>query len=153
MASAATTEFLRLEVKWNAVMLKKQMTTLIRFCTVGVGNTLIDFCVFFLLTALQVPYLIAQVCSYTSGIANSYIWNRIWTFEVAKKADKQEMIRFIAVNLAASGMTFLLLFGLQKAGLSLLISKLIATVGGMVINFIGNRLWVFRDPLKKSESM
>ncbi|AEP86817.1 GtrA family protein [Bacillus spizizenii] len=134
-------------------MLKKQMTTLIRFGTVGVGNTLIDFCVFFLLTALQVPYLIAQVCSYTSGIANSYIWNRIWTFEVKKKADKQEMIRFIAVNLAASGMTFLLLFGLQKAGLSLLISKLIATVGGMVINFIGNRLWVFRDPLKKSESM
>lgn len=70
-----------------------------------------------------------------------------------KKADKQEMIRFIAVNLAASGMTFLLLFGLQTAGLSLLISKLIATVGGMIINFIGNRLWVFRDPLKKSELM
>lgn len=85
MASAATTEFLWLEGKWNAVMLKKQTTTLIRFCTVGVGNTLIDFCVFFLLTAVYVPYLIAQVCSYTAGIANSYIWNRIWTFEVKKK--------------------------------------------------------------------
>ncbi|MCY8515769.1 GtrA family protein [Bacillus atrophaeus] len=129
-------------------MLKKQTTTLIRFCTVGIGNTLIDFCVFFLLTSLGIPYLFAQVCSYTAGIANSYIWNRIWTFEVKKKADRKEMVGFIIVNITASGITFLLLYILQRAGLSLLISKLIATIGGMMINFIGNRLWVFRDPLK-----
>lgn len=58
------------------------------------------------------------------------------------------MVGFIIVNIAASGITFLLLYILQRAGLSLLISKLIATIGGMMINFIGNRLWVFRDPLK-----
>ncbi|ATH95104.1 membrane protein [Bacillus glycinifermentans] len=126
--------------------MKKKLVTLLRFGTVGVGNTLIDFGVFFLLTALNVPYLLAQVCSYTAGILNSYIWNRTWTFRVKEKVRGQEIIRFLIINLAASGITFLLLYGLQKAGLSLVSSKVTATVGGMVINFIGNRLWVFQEP-------
>ncbi|KKB73308.1 MULTISPECIES: GtrA family protein [Bacillus] len=126
--------------------MKKKLITLLRFGTVGIGNTLIDFGVFFLLTALNVPYLIAQVCSYTAGILNSYIWNRTWTFRVKEKVRGQEIIRFLIINLAASGITFLLLYGLQKAGLSLVSSKVTATVGGMVINFIGNRLWVFQEP-------
>lgn len=126
--------------------MKKKLITLLRFGTVGAGNTLIDFGVFFLLTALNVPYLIAQVCSYTAGILNSYTWNRTWTFRITEKVRGQEIIRFLIINLAASGITFLLLYGLQKAGLSLVSSKVIATVGGMVINFIGNRLWVFQEP-------
>ncbi|NUJ16945.1 GtrA family protein [Bacillus glycinifermentans] len=126
--------------------MKKKLVTLLRFGTVGIGNTLIDCGVFFLLTALNVPYLIAQVCSYTAGILNSYIWNRTWTFRVKEKVRGQEIIRFLIINLAASGITFLLLYGLQKAGLSLVSSKVTATVGGTVINFIGNRLWVFQKP-------
>lgn len=126
--------------------MKKKLITLPRFGTVGIGNTLIDFGVFFLLTALNVPYLIAQVCSYTAGILNSYIWNRTWTFRVKEKVRGQEIIRFLIINLAPSGITFLPLYGLQKAGLSLVSSKVTATVGGMVINFIGNRLWVFQEP-------
>lgn len=74
--------------------MKKKLVTLLRFGTVGVGNTLIDFGVFFLLTALNVPYLLAQVCSYTAGILNSYIWNRTWTFRVKEKVRGQEIIRF-----------------------------------------------------------
>lgn len=38
-------------------MLKEKVKTAGRFCTVGVGNTLIDFGVFFLLAACHVPYL------------------------------------------------------------------------------------------------
>lgn len=129
-----------------AVMINKKLVILFRFGTVGVGNTLIDFGVFFLLTALHVPYLLAQVFSYSAGVANSYIWNRTWTFQVKEKAHGREAFRFIMINLAASGITFLLLYALQKGGLSLFFSKMTATAAGMVINFIGNRLWVFQDP-------
>ena len=66
---------------WN----KNNITTLARFGTVGAGNTLIDFVVFFLLTSLRVPYLAAQLFSYSAGVANSYIWNRTWTFQVKEK--------------------------------------------------------------------
>ncbi|PIK31770.1 hypothetical protein CS954_06355 [Bacillus siamensis] len=129
-------------------MLKGKIKTLGRFCTVGAGNTLIDFGVFFLLTACRVPYLPAQICSYSAGMINSYVWNRNWTFRVKRKADGKEIMRFLIINLAASGITFLLLYAFQKGGCSLLVSKLAATIGGMMMNFIGNRIWVFRDSLK-----
>ncbi|MCE0741284.1 GtrA family protein [Bacillus sp. G16] len=129
-------------------MLKEKIKTLGRFCTVGVGNTLIDFGVFFLLTACHVPYLPAQICSYSAGIINSYVWNRSWTFRVKRKAGGKEIVRFFMINIAASGITFLLLYLFQKGGCSLLVSKLAATIGGMMVNFIGNRIWVFGDSLK-----
>lgn len=129
-------------------MLKEKVKTAGRFCTVGVGNTLIDFGVFFLLAACHVPYLPAQICSYSAGIINSYVWNRKWTFRVKRKADRKEIMRFLMINLAVSGITFLLLYAFQKGGCSLLVSKFAATIGGMMMNFIGNRIWVFGDSLK-----
>ncbi|WP_252606684.1 GtrA family protein [Bacillus paralicheniformis] len=127
-------------------MNKKNITTLARFGIVGAGNTLVDFAVFFLLTSLRVPYLAAQLFSYSAGAANSYIWNRTWTFQVKEKAHGAEIVRFIIINLAAAGSTFVLLYIFQKAGFSLFISKMSATVAGMAINFIGNKLWVFQEP-------
>ncbi len=76
------------------------------------------------------------------------MWNRKWTFRVKHKADGKEIVRFLIINLAASGITFLLLYAFQKGGCSLLVSKLAATIGGMMMNFIGNRIWVFGDSLK-----
>lgn len=126
--------------------IKEKVNILLRFCTVGVGNTLIDFGVFFLLTAAGVPYLFAQGCSYATGMMNSYVWNRVWTFQVKQKANMQEMFRFIIINIAASGMTFLLLYIFQQAGeWSLFLSKVVATIGGILITFIGSRLWVFQE--------
>ncbi|MSN99538.1 hypothetical protein BHT95_11580 [Bacillus paralicheniformis] len=127
-------------------MNKKNITTLARFGIVGAGNTLVDFAVFFLLTSLRVSYLAAQLFSYSAGAANSYIWNRTWTFQVKEKAHGAEIVRFIIINLAAAGSTFVLLYIFQKAGFSLFISKMSATVAGMAINFIGNKLWVFQEP-------
>lgn len=84
-------------------MNKKNIPTLVRFGTVGAGNTLVDFVVFFLLTSLHVPYLAAQLFSYSAGVANSYIWNRTWTFQVKEKAHGAEIVRFIMINLALAG--------------------------------------------------
>ena len=130
----------RIFYEGRSVTLKEKIKTLGRFCTVGVGNTLIDFGVFFLLTACHV--------SYTAGIVNSYVWTRNWTFCVKRKADGKEIVRFLMINIAASGITFLLLYLFQNCGCSLLVSKLAATIGGMMMNFIGNRIWVFGDSLK-----
>ncbi len=97
---------------------------------------------------LPCPLSAGEICSYSAGIINSYVWNRKWTFRVKHKADGKEIVRFLIINLAASGITFLLLYAFQKGGCSLLVSKLAATIGGMMMNFIGNRIWVFGDSLK-----
>ncbi|MCI4140160.1 GtrA family protein, partial [Bacillus vallismortis] len=77
-----------------------------------------------------------------AGIINSYVWNRSWTFRVKRKAGGKEIVRFLMMNIAASGITFLLLYVFQKGGCTLLVIKLAATIGGMMVNFIGNRIWV-----------
>lgn len=130
--------------------MKENMVIALRFCTVGASNTLVDFGVFFLLITIGIQYLLAQICSYAAGMANSYVWNRVWTFQVKQQADLKEMFRFIVLNAAASVFTFLLLYFLQESrGLSLFSSKVAATIGGMVITFIGSRLWVFKDEVNK----
>ncbi|WP_378210826.1 GtrA family protein [Anoxybacteroides rupiense] len=133
--------------------IKEQTKTVLRFCIVGAGNTFIDFGVFFLLATAGAPYLLAQVVSYMAGMANSYIWNRIWTFQVKKKVNRQEMLRFITINAAAVGAAFFLLYLLKETGhVPLFLGKIMATLGGMAITLIGSRLWVFQNPMDQKEA-
>ncbi|PIC05200.1 GtrA family protein [Anoxybacillus flavithermus] len=123
---------------WNEKMM------LVRFAVVGIGNTLVDFVVFFFLASIGVPYVFSQVCSYTAGMMNSYVWNRTWTFQVRKKASVQEFLQFIFINLVSLSTTIVLLYLLHKlAEMQLFSSKAVATVAGMAVNFAGSRFWVF----------
>ncbi len=130
---------------------KPRAARFLRFCTVGVGNTAIDFTAFFLLTLGGIPYLLAQALAYAAGIVNSYFLNRRWTFRVVRKANALEAGRFIIVN----GLSLLVSLGLlavlhDENQLSLWLSKFIATGGGLVVNYIGSRLWVFSENRKTS---
>jgi len=127
----------RCRIMWN------EGATLVRFTLVGIGNTLVDFGVFFLLTSMGVSYVLAQICSYSAGVINSYIWNRTWTFRVQEKASVSQFFQFLILNLLSLGTTVVLLQLLHSAGISLVISKGMATMAGMAINFSGSRFWVF----------
>jgi putative flippase GtrA len=119
---------------------------ILRFGIVGLGNTVVDFLAFFLLNAVGVPSLLAQVCSYTVGIVNSFVFNRRWTFQVARKTTMMEIWKFLFVNgfalLISSSLLFLLPDVYQ---LNLWMSKIFATGGGIIVNFMGSRLWVFPE--------
>lgn len=117
----------------------------LRFCTVGLGNTAIDIFCFFVLTVSGVPYLAAQITAYSAGMVNSYICNRHWTFRMRSRSDGTEMLRFLAVNLVSLGFSSLILFACYDiAQQALWISKLIATGGGVLLNYAGSHRWVFR---------
>ncbi|KEP25922.1 GtrA family protein [Bacillus zhangzhouensis] len=132
-------------------MTRKRIRTYAAFSIVGASNTLIDFMIFFLLTACFVPYFLAQCLSYSAGMMNSYFWNRKWTFQVKKKADKWEWIKWMTVNGAACLLTYLVLYVMQQLGCTLLLSKVIATFAGFMITFTGSRVWVFQSVNKKAE--
>jgi len=125
---------------------KHRAIQFLRFCTVGVGNTAVDFAAFFLLTLGGVPYLLAQALSYAAGVVNSFLLNRKWTFRVARKANVLEVARFIIVN----GLSLLVLSGLlfilhDANHMALWISKLMATGAAIAVNYMGSRLWVFTE--------
>ncbi|OKO95431.1 GtrA family protein [Geobacillus proteiniphilus] len=121
---------------------RKEKQTIWRFAVVGVSNTAVDFVIFFLLAAMGVPAAAAQVVSYGVGMANSYIWNRLWTFQVKRKANIGEFLRFLAVNGLSLGASLGVLLAAERI-MPLWLAKSAATIAGMAVNFIGSRFWVF----------
>ena len=126
---------------------RSNLIQLTKFGLVGIANTLIDFGVFvFLHGRLQVFYALAQLVSYTCGMTNSYFLNKFWTFKSRRCVHVAEVAKFVLVNLAALGIALgLLALFRGKYALGPAESKVLATLGSLSMNFLGNRLWVFRE--------
>lgn len=135
----------------------------LKFAVVGVLNTLVDFAVFQTLNLLLGWVYPAQVLGYTCGVINSYLWNSGWTFREERTRSLREITLFVLVNVASLGVSLGVIwlcrevFGVTNAwaagwmpkALSGFIkgdtiAKLIATFFSIVVNFVGNRLFVFR---------
>lgn len=126
----------------------------IRFNLVGVLNTAVDFLVFLLLNgALRVHYMPAKVLSYGCGLLNSYFFNSRWTFRAAEGRKFRHKFLFVLVNLVALGTSLGIMWLCHNVfrvgdhwGISRDIwANVIATPIAMVVNFTGNRLFVFKD--------
>lgn len=147
---------------------RKTFWQLIKFAIVGVLNTLVDFAVFQTLNLLLGWVYAAQVFGYTCGIVNSYLWNSSWTFREQRTRSLREIVLFLVVNLVSLGVSLGVIwlcreaFGLTNAwaagwmpdALSGFvkgdtIDKLIATCVAIIVNFIGNRLFVFNGKDKR----
>ncbi|GIM46357.1 GtrA-like protein [Collibacillus ludicampi] len=133
---------------------KDSAVQFLRYCTVGVGNAAVDFTTFFLLTLGGGSYLFSQMLSYSAGVVNSFFLNRTWTFRVTRKANVLEVAKFIIVNglslLVSSGLLFILH---DVNHLNLWLSKCMASGGGIVVNFMGSRCWVFTENQKAREGI
>ena len=126
--------------------MKKELIKFIKFNAVGILNTIVDVLVYWLLNGLLfVRFDIAQVISYICGMLNSWILNSRWTF----KGNKRTVIKglkFIFVNLISlGGSVFILYICKTQWHLEGVLAKLIATPFSLVVNFIGNRLFVFDE--------
>jgi putative flippase GtrA len=121
----------------------------IRFCVVGVLNTAIDLGLFALLTRLfGLDPLVANLLSFTTGAANSFLLNKYWTFgaggrgrEMAAQATKFAVIT-VLVFLIHEGLLALLH---KQLGWPDLPVKVLAIGIGVVVGFVGNKLWTFRQ--------
>ncbi|MCK5057005.1 MAG: GtrA family protein [Candidatus Aminicenantes bacterium] len=124
---------------------KVHILQFVKFNIVGIMNTAVDFAIFALLTVLGLHHMIAQVISYSCGIVNSYLWNKFWTFKQKREFSSAEALKFLIVNIISLGVSLVFLYIFRdRAGLSVLVSKLIATLFSLVVNFIGNKFWVFK---------
>lgn len=125
---------------------------LLRFGVVGSLNTGVDLAAFSLLVYAGVPYLLAQCASFLLGTCNSYWLNRRWTFRRKDAANAREGAKFLILNVLTLAATSALLALLhQAAGWPVIGGKLGATAAGFVLNYAGNRLWVFESTEARSE--
>lgn len=131
---------------------KDEFAKIIKFGITGGLNTAVDVAIYFILfKAFGISKFVAQPIGYIAGTLNSYIINRKWTFNTQSKFFSRVFIKFIIVNLIALtvGQIVLLacadLFGLDGTNFKEALSKLIVVFFTISINFMGSRLWVFKN--------
>jgi putative flippase GtrA len=120
-----------------------------RFMLVGAANTLVDAALYFALSSgalvFVLPKLAAKAAGYLGGIANSYFWNRRWTFRSARPVSRT-LLPFVFVNLAGMALNVALLHtALHLFRMHELPAFAIATAGVFLWNFAVNKRWVFHN--------
>lgn len=147
----------RLEDKLKSRLGEKKYTSLsqlVKFCIVGALNTLVDWAVYSLFYYAmfgQAERLsdAAFAAGWCAGVACSYICNKYWTFGQKKRSGRQ-LVLFIILNLAVFGLglvCYKLLAGYNIDGLP---AKIITTPVTLIVNFLGNKLIVFRRSDKET---
>lgn len=124
--------------------IKDDFICFIKFGVVGVSNTLINWICFFLLNHLGIYYIIANVLSYAIAIINSFIWNSKWVFRYTE--NKFTTIKkFILLNLFGLIInTFILYILVSFLFINEMKAVIISTIFVMGINYVCNKLWVFK---------
>lgn len=125
-----------------------------KFAIVGVLNTLISWILFIVLNWFGVYYLAANIIANSIAVIHSYLWNSIWVFKYKgdKKAKVKASIKFIVLNVVGIGMNALIMYvAVDFFNINKLIAMVLATGFVMVLNYVVNRLWVFKEEIEEKK--
>ena len=118
-----------------------------KFAAVGVANTVLDFAVFSALVyAAGMQPTMANLISYSCGIANSFIFNKHWTFAETRKQGlvQRQFALFAASNLVGLGIASAIVWALADP-IGPIGAKVAAIGATFVWNYLTSRHLVFRD--------
>lgn len=125
-----------------------------KFGAVGVLNTTIDMGLFWLLhVKLGIPFIIANLISYSVGMLNSFILNKRWTFVDTRDQGSigRQLPTFLAINALSLGLSSLILWVCIEP-MGAMTAKLLATAVSFLVNFWANRTFVFRSRAARARS-
>ena len=116
-----------------------------KFCAVGAVGYVVNLIVYTALLHAGLHYLLAATCSFLVAVTSNYLLNRAWTFRDRRAGVAAQGVRFFVVSLGSLGANLLVLHVLITLGAGKLVGQAIAIVLVTPLNFLGNRLWSFRN--------
>ena len=132
----------------HAAPLRKTITQIAKFMTVGVLNTAIDAGAYFALTrwlGLGSALILAKSFAYVIGMVNSFFWNRSWTFgdngNIWRAAGLFTLTHIFALAINAGTMAL----ALNWLHLPEIVALGLATAASFAWNFVLNKLVVFKE--------
>ena len=114
-----------------------------RFLIVGGCSTSVDFCIYMLLTE-KIPVTVAKAISIGAGSLVSYFFNRYWTFKNKDKKKAAYLVRFYAGFSVAMATNLCVNYFVFRATGMKILAYIAATAYGTIINYIGQKYFVFR---------
>jgi putative flippase GtrA len=127
--------------------LNKGIYQFVKFSIVGVLNTLINLLVIYIFTEFfGIYYLISAVLAFIVAVTNSFILNKIWTFqENFRKNLHLKSIKFFIVSIISLIFNlFILYISVEYLKIWYIFAQIIAIIFNLIINFFGNKLWTFK---------
>ena len=117
-----------------------------KFCTVGATGYLVNLTVYTLLLEwVGLDYIPSACGSFLVAVANNYALNRAWTFRGDRGHVAYQGLRFLVVSTASLVANLIVLHVLISAGLGEIVAQAIAIILVTPLNFVGNKLWSFRQ--------
>ncbi len=122
-----------------------EFTRIARFLAVGVLNTLVGLGVIYLCKWLiGMGDVAANVIGYAIGLANSFAWNRRWTFNHSG-AVLPAVLRFLIVFLTAYLLNLAtVMAAIHGFGINSYVAQAIGILPYTVFFYLGSRWFVFR---------
>ena len=118
-------------------------TQVVRYAIVGLANTGVGFGMYACVLLLQGGLVWALVIAQISGMINSLIWNKHWTFRSPERSG-MEIVRFIAVYSGTFVVNLIVLRVLVgELGWGKYEAQLVALPVIICAGYVGHRTWTF----------
>lgn len=133
----------------NAIVQRRGVRQFVKFGVVGFSGLLVNLVLFTVgqkldpQHALPVHYNVLYAIGFMAGGVSNYYLNRIWTFRSTGHAVR-EGAQFLTVSLIALITGLVLNFALHGVLGTGHKMWLVATLGGILVNFFLNKYWTFK---------
>lgn len=148
--------------KENSSFIQKLIVQFAKFGLIGVLNTGLDFFVLNILLWATGVYsgswvILFNVIAFTVAVINSYVLNKKYTFNDSGADVASQFTKFVLISLIGLVVNTAIVFGITTYidplfglgdGLWANGAKIVATAVALVWNFIGYKLWAFRENTK-----
>lgn len=128
--------------------LYEKYKSIIKFGVVGCINTGVDFIAFtLLLSVFGIDKLACQVGGYSMGIINSFVLNKLWTFNDKKEKTNTvaQFVKFVVTNIISLGISLVGLNILSnKLYINVYVSKVIVTLFLQIFNYVVYKVFIFK---------
>lgn len=128
---------------------ENQSIQFLKFCLVGVSNTLVNYAFYAFFVYLGLPYLVSNFLSFSISVTNSFYWNNRYTFKF-KHTGIKSMLSVFAKSYLSYSVTGILLASIllwlfvDMLGMSQYLAQLATIPITVPINFILNKKWAYR---------
>ena len=118
-----------------------------RFAAVGASGYAVNLVVFAaFVNGFGTDHRVGAGAAFLVAVANNFWWNRHWTFDASRGHAGFQAARFLTVSLAAFLVALAILEALVVgAGVPEVLAQAVSIVCATPLNFLGNRIWSFRD--------
>lgn len=139
-------------------MKRIEIVRFVKYCLVGVMNTLVTLGVIFVCKALLGWNLyLSNALGYVAGVVNSFVWNKMWVFRSQGRYAREAVVFLVGFGLCY-GLQLLAVWGMTTSPLGQMefdlwgvftlsgygVATLVGNVLYTLLNFLYNKLVTFR---------